>query len=588
MRPLRFELDGHRSVDQVVFDVGPFTVLFGKNNAGKTNILEAVYGLLSREERPLRRSAKGRPSEVCGGFWVDLEAGLEYDEAAASALSIDLRMSGHHWVRISLHESACGDPFGWTDADNEPESYYDTWCEGVRHTAAEGAASPHVLFLDWQFENLHEPFAACVARLAATDLQRKRSDGPWLECDDGDSAYRVPPRVHEVASALAALTTDLLPDFVEGVVSAHVTSPAQWDHLPKVILDFDERGATQCSDVVELAGSGAARWIAAAVQIAIHLIGDYPDLTSLRHTERHSLSGHVLLLDEPEAHLHPSAVASIVRWCHRMVRHGMIVLVASHHEEFLRASGEGATLVHVTRNEDMIGSTARTLETTATHALQELAADVGMHPAAALSLHRAVLFVEGTLDVAVLDEFAGGRLDAAGVILVPVNGTKNLEGLVSGEIVTRLGLRIGILTDATDVPSIASRPRKRLSSEEKKVLRILDLASEKGLAAPEIFGVAEDDLLFALPTEGVEAYLARSFPDWGVLVAEARATVGALSSDSVNWKQHAFDRYGLPITDPAGVREVVRFLDLAAVPMLSLERVVAEIVNWANAAATKQ
>jgi len=51
-----------------------------------------------------------------------------------------------------------------------------------------------------------------------------------------------------------------------------------------------------------------------------------------------------------------------------------------------------------------------------------------MHPATTLSLHRAILFVEGPLDEAVLDEYAGAALDVAGVTIIPIHGTKNLEG----------------------------------------------------------------------------------------------------------------------------------------------------------------
>jgi hypothetical protein len=77
-------------------------------------------------------------------------------------------------------------------------------------------------------------------------------------------------------------------------------------------------------------------------------------------------------------------------------------------------------------------------------------------------------------------------------------------------------------------------------------------------------------------------YLGRDFPEWRQLVAEAREVAGANPSESVNWKQYAFGRYGLPITDPAGVREIVRNLDLAGVKMPSLEKVVEQLVTWAS------
>lgn len=581
MRPVRFELSGHRSVEGLSFEAGRVTVLFGKNNAGKTNILEAAYGLLSGDTGKFRPAANSRDTNLFGGLWVELERGDEYDDAVAGALDIDPAAPGPHYARIGRANVSSGDPDGW-DPIEEPESEDDMW-KGLRLTAVDGPR-PHAIFLDWKFENLHEPFAMCAAVVA-----NRGAVGPdrseWLESVGevaGEFSYRVPKRLEEAVRDLAELTTNLLPDFVEGTVRAHVTSPTLWHRFPKVMLEFEERGATQCSDVVELAGSGAARWIAAAVQMAIHLMTENPGLTALRHAERHLLSGHVILLDEPEAHLHPSAVASILRWCHRVVRHGAIVLAASHHEEFLRSAGEELTLVHVTRDEAMVRSLARTLTSAAVSDRLDLAVDVGMHPASALSLHRAVLFVEGPLDVAVLEEFAGPRLDAAGVMLIPVHGTKNLEGLVAGEVVTRLGLIVGILTDATDPSTMGERSRKRLSSEEKKVQRIVELATVRGLQPPRIFGVTEDDLLFALPRDGVIKYLGQEFPEWRELVAEAREAVGANPSQSVNWKQHAFDHYGLPIIDPAGVREVVRHLDLAGVKMPSLETVVEQVIAWAS------
>lgn len=42
---LGLHLHGHRSVEYMEFEAGPFTVLLGKNNAGKTNVLETIHGI---------------------------------------------------------------------------------------------------------------------------------------------------------------------------------------------------------------------------------------------------------------------------------------------------------------------------------------------------------------------------------------------------------------------------------------------------------------------------------------------------------------------------------------------------------------
>jgi recombinational DNA repair ATPase RecF len=50
MRLREVSLLWYRSVDHLEFDVKPFTVLYGRNNSGKTNILEAIYGVLAPAE----------------------------------------------------------------------------------------------------------------------------------------------------------------------------------------------------------------------------------------------------------------------------------------------------------------------------------------------------------------------------------------------------------------------------------------------------------------------------------------------------------------------------------------------------------
>ncbi|MDJ0412830.1 ATP-dependent nuclease [Rhodococcus opacus] len=578
MRLLSVLLHGHRSVEYLEFDAGPFTVLFGKNNAGKTNILETLYGaFVPGDKSAIRRTHAERASRPEGAMYVELEPGLRFDDEVAGVVSGDS-------CGLQCRKVAFTGPGHLGDLDDYMDM--EACVVDPRHRlAASSAPGLHVLLLDWQFKDIHERVQAIITRLATVGTEERRSGWPWLEMirtTEEPFAYRVPPAINARVEQLAALATDLLPDFVDGSISAHVTAAELWGDMPKVLLEYQQRGLTQCADLLDAAGNGAARWMAAAVQIALHLIEDHPDLKSLRDFGVRGFSGHVLLIDEPEAHLHPAAAASMVRWCQRMVDHGFVVVVASHHEEFLKVADDDVTLVHVTRDPDLVHTSARALPTATTMRLQELAVDVGMNPASILSLHRAILFVEGPLDEAVLDEFGGLQLDAAGVKIIPIHGTKNLEGLVAVELVTELGIKIGILTDATDPLTMAERSGRKRSSEERKVLRVIQIAKENGVTLPTPFGVPEDDLLFALPPSAIREYLRGPFPGWKELVAECRDTLGKGPSDSVDWKTYANDRYGLPITTPGGVRDVVRKLDLAGVPLPSVRKVIDEVVNWAE------
>jgi predicted ATP-dependent endonuclease of OLD family len=214
--------------------------------------------------------------------------------------------------------------------------------------------------------------------------------------------------------------------------------------------------------------------------------------------------------------------------------------------------------------------------------LQELAEETGMHPATVLSLHRAVLFVEGTLDVAVLQEFAGFSLEAAGVLIIPIGGTNNVYGLIDGEFAPRLGMKVGVLTDNTVVATMDDRSKGDHSHEEKKLLRLLERFEETGATPPKLFGVPEDDLLYALPADAIRELFNPAFPGWQELKREWQAAKERNVQVSKNWKAYAETTYGVPIKESDGVRRVVHMLDLAGVELPSLRSAVDAIIIWAG------
>lgn len=612
MRLLRCIIDGYRSVDFLEFEAGPITVLFGKNNTGKTNVLEAIFGVLAPHEMPgyFLRDAPARgvrgPDDMVpatGAIYVELEQGLRFDDEVLSMApgaagtvtgeysTIDVPpLPPSQVVFVSnVGESRVlfGDPRDYYTQSriNDPNYVYDDALESQFASLLIEGPSLYAIFLDWEFIDINDRVGAALLKPLISPrvihMLHPEKTG-WLDpVDDAEGmrAWRVRPEIYELVERFADLGTALLPDFIDGLVRAQFHIPTSWGASPWVSVEYEERGTGQRADSIADIGRGAARWIAVSTQIAQQLIASGHD-RKLDSGEK-PFSGHFLFVDEPEAHLHPSAVKSIVRWCQRMVEWGFNVVVASHHEEFLRASGDILTLVHVTRDPDS-GTQARTLPSSRTTRLLELAADVGMHPASALSIQRAILFVEGPLDEAVLEEYAELELDAAGVKIIPIHGTKNLEGLVAVELVTGLGIKTGILTDATDPTTMAKRAGRRRSSEERKVLKVLQIAKDKGLPPPKSFGVPEDDLLFALPPDAIRNYLKGPFPGWKELVAECRQALSKGPSDSVDWKSYARDRYRLPITTPGGVRTIVRALDLENVPLPSIRRVIDEIVEWAE------
>ena len=201
MRLGRVTLLRYRSVSFLDFEVGPFTVLFGKNNAGKTNILEAIYGVLAPTEMPGHESghtaARGlrgahdlwRPS---GAVVAQLDPGRPFDD---EVLALDLGGEGHivtesgavlelqrlpaEQVSFVGHETPGLSFF-------DPHSYFDHLSDsGDVFVAEESFQSvlvygprPRPMFVDWGFEDIDERVtAAMVEMLSGGPPARPRMKG---------------------------------------------------------------------------------------------------------------------------------------------------------------------------------------------------------------------------------------------------------------------------------------------------------------------------------------------------------------------------------------------------------------------------
>jgi hypothetical protein len=614
MRLAKAFISYFRSVSDQELRLGPLTVLFGKNNAGKTNMLEAIYAIMAPHDIPDAYPERGLRGHgdidiaTAGAVYVDLQLGLPFDDAILNATAHLALEDDDNILRscaLPPRQVCC------TCADRGSELWFIDIAKFIKqsdsnwrvlkhqedmydldeHFRSSQAPRPRPLFLGWELDNFDETVTEAVANLP------QRS--PWWDpptWDDEHSgsgsnqmcifrnpesdSWLVDPALSARLTQLEELATSLLPDFIMGNFRVDFGYPQTWKSTPAVRVRFIEPGASEERPLYDF-GRGAYRWLVIAVQVALRIMDGDHHTTDISTAGAEQFSGNVLFIDEPESHLHPPAVASVVRWAQNLVFRGFNIVAASHHEEFLRASGDGVTFVHIFR--DAAGETkAHTMPSAAAGILQELADQVGLHPATALSLRRAILFVEGPLDVAVLNEYAGHELEAAGVTLIPLHGTRSLPGLVDSEFAPKLGIKTGVLTDNTDTATIWDRINKDHQTEEKKILRLIKNYEAQGLTPPTPFGVREDDLLFALPADAIREYLKGPFPGWNEMKHECYLAEGVPTSVSVNWKQYALDQYGLPITTAAGVQQVVHALNQAGVELPSIRAVVDEIVAWAN------
>jgi energy-coupling factor transporter ATP-binding protein EcfA2 len=172
---------------------------------------------------------------------------------------------------------------------------------------------------------------------------------------------------------------------------------------------------------------------------AVTWIADQPD----------DLSNVLLILDEPERHLHPTLQRKAARFVESLAFvHGATVVLATHAPTFLRI--RDVKILEVVRSARDRCET-RTINRQAIELDLNLAARLGFDRGVIADVANAFLLVEGEHDETLLIAWFGEQLEAAGVRIVPFRGTQQLGSSVWAleKLVATSGLPVAVLLDAT-------------------------------------------------------------------------------------------------------------------------------------------
>lgn len=376
---------------------------------------------------------------------------------------------------------------------------------------------------------------------------------PWLEAqgqdrndvlfgydpEAGDALrwHRVKPSLIAAAQMLEDHANRIAPTFVTdlGRIRVNVLPLALWrDEPSRVRVAFEEAGRRR--DLAVL-GSGVARWVAASLRLAgrelranDRLIRDEQGSvivevdrqraavntarsdpraqTTVSLQPRASTTPVTHLVDEPEAHLHPKAVSSISDWLCGLVDRGHQVVIATHHVGLVTALATRARLILTSKR---AGTSTLSDITDDVHAQLESAnAELGLTAGELLLLTRFALFVEGPHDQAVLLGMFGNELLAAGVKVFPLHGIDNALAIVESEVISSLGIRMGVLGDNIDRQRIGTGAAS--TYEERATLRLLEEAKRSGKVVSP-FGLLLRDIVEYLDDDVCRTE-APGFPGW--------------------------------------------------------------------------
>jgi putative AbiEii toxin of type IV toxin-antitoxin system/OLD-like protein len=286
----------------------------------------------------------------------------------------------------------------------------------------------------------------------------------------------------------------------------------------------------------------SARLVGARVEQASGLLlEDLSTAPTTRMEELLRVSSPLFAIDEPEAHLHPTAQRQAARWIAEQARLGAGHFVfASHAPAFLSLAGE-TRYTHVARDEQH-RVTLRAIDPRDLAALDPEIEQLGFDRGEMLALFRAVLFVEGPTDRAVVETLYASRLRELGVLVLPFHGVGSHRRILEAETLLRvLGPPFYLLVD-----NMTHAEQQRIESahadELKAVVESQDCSDELRFAARIrlgglregrdviILGISPRDILGTLADEAVRDVLCSlrpnkpTYPGFTAVLDEAAAS----------------------------------------------------------------
>jgi energy-coupling factor transporter ATP-binding protein EcfA2 len=427
------------------------------------------------------------------------------------------------------------------DRMNHQDDYEVYDCENCIRSDHGGRADP-----ESSYKNLAPPGAD-------TDhLPTWKSRDRWLKTSADGGWVRVRRSVVNAAETLQDLINTILPRFVArtGSVELKVLAPQDWKESIRISVRFrlhvdDDAGVLLAdwggpvgvqgfttprryqppSFELRDLGDGVRRWIGVAASLAADLVSGLNDGSVLEPGEwvAAGSSGfpHLILIDEPEQHLHVTAQADVAAWCLEQSRNNQAVVVATHSPEFLSLSPERASVCHVYQKNGV--TQIRTMSTVhggpqVVERARELGVELGLGGRALAYLTRGAVVVEGEWDRRVLEKLFGPELAEQGILVVPLQGSDEAASLVDLTALPALDIPVAVMFD--NVRSINFDRAGPLSKEERGLRDLKNQVGSKMIFVP----YTDPDIICGLPVEAVH----RAFPhaqivDWSDLLTRWEA-----------------------------------------------------------------
>jgi predicted ATP-dependent endonuclease of OLD family len=418
MKIRELHIENFRSIKQGNVNLTDFSVLIGKNNAGKSNIIDCLSAFCRFYEH----------STSPTGDWKK-----SHTTAKQQDISIDIS------VRFALTDTEYNQLLELI-SENESGGVTSNRTYGASEIRDEGWLSElkyqitfekrgnvtRKLNLDGEYvevDNLHRKAKIHGARIRDPIEDFQNQFDSWVFVDpfrepaetqtthfretldpDGENLIQVLDSLHQNFGSTFEKIVDAYVDIMEGVSDLRVEYDTESGHSASSMTIIVEEEKFDVKFNSKDISSGSKEILVLLTQIYL--------------ADRFA---NVLIIEEPELHVHPGAERKLFEILQDVVDRGTQVIVATHSDVFVNES-EASNIVRVERD----GHTQmRTLSEENTG--KELA-ELGYNKSGLLQ-SEAVVFVEGRSDKRILKKFAknsGVNLNSEGIAVVELEGIKNM------------------------------------------------------------------------------------------------------------------------------------------------------------------
>jgi predicted ATPase len=433
-----------------------------------------------------------------------------------------------------------------------------------------------------RWESKRTPQLTWLERIRSSDGEEDsfdRSEGQ----ESYSSHFRIAPPIVSAVERVEDHVNSLLPSFIssEYRLCLEILAVELWSEgVPRIRLFL--RGNNELRIPLALSGSGIRKWCSLALKIACHELLEAKRIDPLqrRHyggkfwigldidpdavesvqlfwSDANEIllepdgSRTIILIDEPEAHLHPNAVRSIAKWISDTSSRCMHVFVASHHPVILNLSGPQVQRVLVI--EGNYGSKFVEWDKGASDISKELANTIGITVGDLVLQSNYFLFVEGHHDAIVLEEFFGPWFREYGIRIFPLHGLANVEHLATAEVVWALDVPCGVLAD--NISGVV-----KIKSREQHLLERLQREAEIAGHHVDQWGLTEQDILRYLSEDLIASNAIRTFPGWRVFQEQYdmyKSSDQDTKKGKLDWKRWLTREYGVDLSLES-VRRIAR------------------------------